>query len=117
MPLEFVDITRTTHTNLDSKKEDVLRDLWSSAEGAYKGNPECSLSQDWTGFTRFFLRREEAPEGYVWAGSELIEKKETTRPSIIDTKEWSRASKPKRDKAIQMWSKEKPKSNMHMSNV
>ena len=51
IPLKYIDITRTTHTNLDVKEEGS-RDL----------------SDPWTGFTQFTLLEEKAPDGYMWSG-------------------------------------------------
>ena len=48
IPLKYIDVSRTTHTNLDV----VTRDL----------------SDPWTGFTQITLLEEKPPEGYTWSG-------------------------------------------------
>ena len=59
IPLKYIDVTRTTHTNLD--------DFWN-IDGSR------DLSDPWTGFTQFTALEEKAPDGYVWS-EERINKK------------------------------------------
>ena len=62
IPLKFIDVTRTTHANLDVKQEKRIDDYW---------NIDGSLSDPWTGFTQFTLLDEKAPDGYMWSGERL----------------------------------------------
>ena len=48
IPLKYIDVTRTTHTNLDFKQEKRIDDYWN-IDGSR------DLSDPWTGFTQFTL--------------------------------------------------------------
>ena len=61
IPLKYIDVTRTTHTNLDVKQEKRIDDYWNI-------NGSRDLSDPWTGFTQFTLLDEKAPDGYMWSG-------------------------------------------------
>ena len=65
-PLKYIDVTRTTHTNLDVKQEKRIDDHWN-IDGSR------DLSDPWTGFTQFTLLDEKAPDGYMWSGRRLNE--------------------------------------------
>ena len=67
IPLKYIDVSRTTHTNLDVKKEKRIDDYWN-VDGSR------DLSDPWTGFTQFTLLDEKAPDGYTWSGGEIDEK-------------------------------------------
>ena len=54
IPLKYIDVTRTTHTNLDVKLEKRIDDYWN-IDGSR------DLSDPWTGFTQFTLLDEKAP--------------------------------------------------------
>ena len=60
-PLKYIDVTRTTCTNLDVKLEKRIDDFWN-IDGSR------DLSDPWTGFTQFTLLEEKPPEGYMWSG-------------------------------------------------
>ena len=51
IPLKYIDVTRTTHTNLDVKQENRVDDYWN-IDGSR------DLSDPWTGFTQFTLLEE-----------------------------------------------------------
>ena len=63
IPLKYIDVTRTTHTNLDVKQEKRIDDYWN-IDGSR------DLSDPWTGFTQFTLLDEKAPDGYTWSGGD-----------------------------------------------
>ena len=54
IPLKYIDVTRTTHTNLDVKQEKRIDDYWN-IDGFR------DLSDPWTGFTRFFSWKKKLP--------------------------------------------------------
>ena len=56
IPLKYIDVSRTTHTNLDVKQEKRIDDCWN-IDGSR------DLSDPWTGFTRFILLEEKPPDG------------------------------------------------------
>ena len=60
IPLKYIDVSRTTHTNLGDKQEKRIDDFWN-IDGAR------DLSDYWTGFTQFILLEEELPNGYMWS--------------------------------------------------
>ena len=66
IPLKCIDITRTTHPNLDVKQEKRIDDYWN-IDGSR------DLSDLWTGFTQCALFDEKVPDGYTWSG-EINEK-------------------------------------------
>ena len=58
IPLKYIDVTRTTHTNLDVKQEKRIDD-YCNIDGSR------NLSDPWTGFTQFTLLDEKPPDGYI----------------------------------------------------
>ena len=76
LPLKYIDVTRTTHTNLDVKQEKRIDDYWN-IDGSR------DLSDPWTGFTQFTLLEEKAPDGYMWSGERLTRKQLTSRPDHL----------------------------------
>ena len=64
IPLKFFDVTRSTHTDLDFAQEKRIDDYWNVQENR-------SLSDSWTGFTRFTFLNETFPKGYLWSGRRL----------------------------------------------
>ena len=61
IPLKYIDVSRTTHTNLDVKQEKRIDDCWN-VDGSR------DLSDPWTGFTQFTLLEEKPPHGYMCVG-------------------------------------------------
>ena len=72
IPLKYIDVSRTTHTNLDVKQEKFIDDFWNI-------DWSRDLSDPWTGFTQFTLLDEKAPDGYTWSGGRLTRKHLTSR--------------------------------------
>ena len=67
IPLKYIDVSRTTQTNLDVLQESRIDDSWS-IDGSR------DLSDPWTGFTQFTLLEEKPPDGYMWSGERLTRK-------------------------------------------
>ena len=61
IPLKYIDVSRTTHTNLDVKQEKRIDDYWN-IDGSR------NLSDPWTGFTQFTLLEEKPPDGHKGPG-------------------------------------------------
>ena len=61
IPLKYVDVSRTTCTNLDVKQERRIDDC-SNVVGSR------DLSDPWIGFTHFTLLEEKLPDGFLWSG-------------------------------------------------
>ena len=57
IPRKYIDVSRTTHTNLDVMQESRIDDDWNT-------DGSRDLSDLWTGFTQFTLS-EKPPEGYI----------------------------------------------------
>ena len=64
-PLKYIDVSRTTHTNLDVMQERRIDDYWH-IDGSR------DLSGSWKDFTQFTVLDEKPPEGHVWSGLRLI---------------------------------------------
>ena len=75
IPLKYIDVSRTTHTNLDVKQEKRIDDYWN-IDGSR------NLSDPWS-FTQFTLLDEKAPDGYTWSGGRLTRKQLTSRPDHL----------------------------------
>ena len=60
IPLKYIDVSRTTHTNLDVKQEERIDDYWN-IDGSR------DLSDPWTGFTQFTLLEEKLQDGFLWS--------------------------------------------------
>ena len=67
IPLKYIDVSRTTQTNLEVMQESRIDDYWN-IDGSR------DLSDSWTGFTQFTLLDEKPPDGYTWSGWETDKK-------------------------------------------
>ena len=67
IPLKYIDVTRTTHTNLDVKLEKRIDDYWN-IDGSR------DLSDPWTGFTQFTLLDEKSSWRIYMVRGEINEK-------------------------------------------
>ena len=81
IPLKYIDVSRTTHTNLDVKQEKRIDDYWNM-------DGSRDLSDFWTGFTQFTLLEEKPPDGYMWSGWRLTRKQFTSRPHHLWPEIW-----------------------------
>ena len=106
IPLKYIDVSRTTHTNLDVKQEKRIDDYWN-IDGSR------DLSDPWTGFTQFTLLDEKAPDGYMWSGRRLTRKQLTSRPDHLWPELWKSMGKNAKLKEKQKWAEEK----IHLDNA
>ena len=106
IPLKYIDVSRTTHTNLDVKQERRIDDYWN-IDGAR------DLPDPWTGFTQFTLLEEKAPDGYMWSGVRLTRKQLTSRPDHLWPELRKSMGKNAKLKEKQKWSDEK----LHLENA
>ena len=106
IPLKYIDVTRTTHTNLDVKQERRIDDYWN-IDGSR------DLSDPWTGFTQFTLLDEKAPDGYTWSGGRLTRKQLTSRPDHLWPELWQKMGNHAKLKEKQKWCEEK----LHLENA
>ena len=106
IPLKYIDVSRTTHTNLDVKQEKRIDDYWN-IDGSR------DLSDPWTGFTQFTLLEDKAPDGYMCSGWRLTRKQLTSRPDHLWPELWEKIWKNAKLKEKQKWSHEK----LHLDNA
>ena len=76
IPLKYIDVSRTTHTNLDVKQERRIDDYWNIDRSR-------DLSDYWTGFTQFIVLEEKPPDRFLWSGWRLTRKQLTSRPDHL----------------------------------
>ena len=88
IPLKYIAVTRTTHTNLDVLQENVLMTVG-----------DRSLSDARTGFTHFTILNEKHPEGNMWSGERLKTIQATTGPDFSWPEIWCGTSKAAQKKA------------------
>ena len=87
IPLKYIEVTRSTHTNLDVMQEKRINDYWE-VDG------DRTLSDSWKGFTKFTLLNQKLPpHGCMWRGERLTKIQATTRPDYSLPEIWSRMSK------------------------
>ena len=104
IPLKYIDVSRTTQTNLDVKQEKRIDDYWN-IDGSR------DLSDPWTGFTQFTLLEEKPPDGYMWSGERLTRKQLTSRPDHLWPELWKSMGTKLKEK--QKWSNER----LHLENA
>ena len=102
IPLKYIDVSRTTHTNLDVKQE-------SRIDGCWNIDGSRDLSDPWTGFTQCTLLEEKPPEGYVWFGERLTRRQATSRPDHLWPELWTKLGRNAKLREMQTWSIEQPK--------
>ena len=100
IPLKYVDVSRTTHTNLDVKQEKRIDDHWN-IDGFR------DLSDSWTGFTQVTRSQEKPPDGYMWSSGRLTRRQLTSRPDHLWPKLWIKLGRN---------AKLKEKHNGHLKN-
>ena len=64
IPLKYIDVSSTTHTNLDVVQERRIDDYWN-IDGSR------DLSASWTCFTQPTVLSDTPPEGCIWSGRRL----------------------------------------------
>ena len=106
VPLKYIDVSRTTHTNLDVKQEKRIDDYWN-IDGSR------DLSDPWTRFTQIILLEEKPPDGYMWSGRRLTRKQLTSRPDHLWPELWKSMGKHAKLKEKQKWSEDK----IHLENA
>ena len=106
IPIKYIDVCRTAHTNLDVKQEKRIDDYWN-IDGSR------DLSDPWTSFTQFTLLDEKAPDGYTWSGGRLTRKQLTSRTDHLWPELWKSMGKHATLKEKQKWSNEK----IHLDNA
>ena len=102
IPLKYIDVPRTTHTNLDVMQESRIDDCWN-IDGSR------DLSDSWTGSTQITLLSEKPPEGYLWSGRRLTKRQVTSRPDHLWPELWRGLARNAKLREKHKWEIEKPK--------
>ena len=102
IPLKYIDVSRTTRTNLDVMQERRIDDDWQ-IDGSR------DLSDSWTGFTQFTLLDEKPPDGFLWSGERLTKRQATSRPVHLCPELWIKLGRNAKLKEKHKWSDEQPK--------
>ena len=102
IPLKYIDVSRTTHTNLDVMQECRI-DVYWNIDGSR------DLSDSWTGFTQFTLLSEKPPDGYMWSGGILMKRQATSRPDLLWPELWRRLAINAKLMEKHKWAIDKPK--------
>ena len=66
IPLKYIDVTRSTHADLDVMQEKRVDDCWNVVSNR-------SLSDTWKSFTKFNLLKEKPPNRYMWSAGRLTQ--------------------------------------------
>ena len=82
IPLKYIDVSRTTHTNFVVMQESRIDDCWN-IDGSR------DLSDSWPCWTQFTLLSEKPPDGYMWSGERLTRKQLTSRPDYLCPEFWT----------------------------
>ena len=102
IPVTYIDVSRTTRTNLDVKQERRIDDYWN-IDGSR------DLSGSWTGFNQFTLLEVKPSDGYMWSGERLTRRQVTSRPDHLWPELWIKLERNAKLKEKHKWSNEKPK--------
>ena len=102
IPLKYIDVAGSTHTDLDVMQEKRVDDYWNV-------DSNRSLSDSWTGFTKFTLLKEKPPKGYMWSGRRLTKVQTTTRPDHVWPELWTKIGKAAQNREKTEWKNEMPK--------
>ena len=105
IPLKCIDVSRTTHTNLDVKQEKRIDDYWN-IDGSR------NLSDPWTGFTQLLYWKKKLLTDICGPGR-LTRKQLTSRPDHLWPELWKSMGKHAKLKEKQKWSEEK----LHLENA
>ena len=102
IPLKHIDVSRTTHTNLDVMQESRIDD-YRNIDGSR------DLSAAWTGFTQFTPLEKKPPEGHMWSRGRLTKRQATSRPDHFWPELWRRFARKATLREKHKWAIEKPK--------
>jgi len=109
IPIEYIDILRTTVTDLDTLSEAKIDDYWN--QDIEPGDGPRELSGPWTGKTIFQLFRL-APPNHEWQSGRLTKLQTTTRPPTQWVENWRDMNAKEKAKSIAEWKIEGPKRDL-----
>ena len=102
IPLKYIDVSRTTHTNLDVMQESRIDDYWN-IDGSR------DLSDSWTGFTQFTLLMRNLQKDTCGPGWRLTKRQATSRPDHLWPELWRNWEENAKLREKHKWAIEKPK--------
>ena len=85
-PLKYIDVSWSTHTDLDVMEEKRVEDYWNV-------DMNRSLSDSWTGFTKILELKEMHPKGHRWSRERLTKVQTTTGPDHVWPEAWTKIGK------------------------
>ena len=93
IPLKYIDVTRSTHTDLDVLQEKRIDDYWNLDSNRH-------LSDSWRGFTKLTLLKEKPYKGYMWSETDKDSSDYQTRlwPEV-----WTNIGKAAQNREKQEW--------------
>ena len=103
VPLKYIDVARSTLTDLDVLQEKRIDAYWNVDWSA-------RLSDSWQGLTKFNSLKENLPEGCMCSGERLTKIQATTRPDHVWPEIWVKIFKPLRIENNNNWQKKKNQS-------
>ena len=86
IPLKYIDVTRSTHSDLDVMQEKRVDDCWNVGSNR-------SLSDSWKGFTKLTLAKGKHPRGHMWPGRRLTKVQTSSRPDHVCPEVWTKIGK------------------------
>ena len=115
IPLKYIDVMRTTETDLEDKSLSKIEDFRGTADRG--GKPfNAELPESWTGKTTFELLRPLPPTGYSYIEGRLTRTQVTTRPGNIWPEIWRSMSKKMKQQAISAWEIEEKRGKRPENN-
>ena len=102
MPLKYLDVLRTTYTDLETEAESQIEDFWTES-GARE------LSDSWRGKTVLHILHPPAPPGLKRIHGRYTKIQQTSRPDNLWPEVWQSMSKKQKEKAKSKWEIEKVK--------
>ena len=100
IPLKYIDVSRTTHTNLDVMQERRIDDYWNI-------DASRDLSDSWTGFTQFFSIGRETSRRKMSSGRRLTKRQATSGPDHLWPELWRGLARNAKVRKKRKWSNEK----------
>ena len=106
IPLKYIDVSRTTCTNLDVRQEKRIDDYWN-VDGSR------DLSDPWTSFTQFIYWEKNLQTDICGSEEKLTRKLQTSRPDHFWPELWKSMGKHAKLYEKKRWSNEK----LHLENA
>ena len=109
IPLKYIDVTRSTHTDLDVSQEKRIDDYWHIDSNKH-------LSVSWKGFTKIILLKQRPPKRIHVADKDSRDyqtrscTRPDARPENVCPEVWTKIVKVAQNREKQEWAKRKTKA-------